>query len=405
MFPSLPSVKKIALDIGPAKKVNLLIIKMDKQSKIYIAGHNGMAGSAIFRNLKAKGYTNIIHRTHGELDLTRQEQVESFFNTEKPEYVFLAAAKVGGILANNTFPADFILENLQIQTHVIHAAFKAGVKKLLFLGSSCIYPRQCPQPMKEEYLLTGPLEPTNEAYAVAKISGIKLCQFLNRQYGADFLSVMPTNLYGPGDNFDLENSHVLPALLRKMHLGKCLEQNNWKALRADLKVNPIGNTGNSSSDKDILQILAKHGITVTNSERHSTPDNSSLIAHRSPLVTISLWGSGTPFREFLHVDDMADVCVFVMETISADNLYQKGISHINVGTGEDVPIRDLALMIKDIVGFKGKIVYDPSKPDGMPKKLLDVSRLNVYGWKYKIGLGKGIRSVYQWYVDGQGEKF
>ena len=235
---------------------------MDKQSKIYIAGHNGMVGSAILRNLKVRGYHNLIFRTHSELDLTRQNQVETFFSKEKPEYVFLAAAKVGGIMANSTFPADFILQNLQIQTNVIHSAFKAGVKKLLFLGSSCIYPRQCPQPMKEEYLLTGPLEPTNEAYAVAKIAGIKLCQFLNRQYGADFLSVMPTNLYGLGDNFDLENSHVLPALLRKMHLGKRLEQDNWKALREDLDARPVNNVDSSASDETIPDILSKHGVAL-----------------------------------------------------------------------------------------------------------------------------------------------
>lgn len=378
--------------------------KMNKNSKIYIAGHNGMVGSAILRNLKAKGYQNLIFRTHAELDLTRQDPVETFFNTEKPEFVFLAAAKVGGILANNTFPADFILQNLQIQTHVIHAAFKSGVKKLLFLGSSCIYPRECPQPMKEEYLLTGPLEPTNEAYAIAKISGIKLCRFLNQQYGADFLSVMPTNLYGPGDNFDLENSHVLPALLRKMHLGKCLEQGDWPALRNDLSKRPVTGVDGSGSNETILDILSKHGVAPESDRAQASYDNSIRITDNRSPITVHLWGSGTPFREFLHVDDMAEACVFVMETISADNLYHRGISHINVGTGEDIPIRDLAVMIKDIVGFKGKIVYDPSKPDGMPKKLLDLSRLNGYGWKYKIGLEEGIREVYRWYVDEQAKR-
>ena len=374
---------------------------MNKTSKIYIAGHNGMVGSAILRNLKAKGYTNIIHRTHGELDLTRQDQVEAFFYNEKPEYVFLAAAKVGGILANNNFPADFILENLQIQTHVIHAAFKTGVKKLLFLGSSCIYPRQCLQPMKEEYLLTGSLEPTNEAYAIAKISGIKLCQFLNRQYGADFISVMPTNLYGPDDNFDLENSHVLPALLRKMHLGKCMEQGDWKALRNDLNKNPINGIDGSGSYETILDILSKHGIALESGKAPASIDNSIRITDNKSPITVRLWGSGAPFREFLHVDDMADACVFVMETIDANNLYSKEISHINVGTGEDITIRDLALMIKEIVGFQGKIVHDLTKPDGMPKKLLDVTRLQSYGWGYKIGLEEGIRKVYQWYVGAQ----
>ena len=367
---------------------------MDKRSKIYIAGHKGMVGSAILRKLNAKGYQNLIHRTHAELDLTRQDQVETFFNTQKPEFVFLAAAKVGGIMANNNYPADFIMENLQIQTNVIHAAFKNSVKKLLFLGSSCIYPRLCPQPMKEEYLLTGSLEPTNEAYAVAKISGIMLCRFLNRQYGADFLSVMPTNLYGPEDNFHLENSHVLPALLRKMHLGKCLEQGNWKALRADLDARPINSVDGSASDETIQKTLDHCGIFLAGNNKQVITDNIAT----SPLsCSIILWGTGSAFREFLHVDDMADACVFVMETIDADNLYSKGISHINVGTGKDISIKDLAIMIKDIVGFKGRISFDPSKPDGMPKKLLDVTRLNSFGWGHGIELREGIRKVYQWY--------
>jgi GDP-L-fucose synthase len=372
---------------------------MNKNSKIYVAGHKGMVGSAILRKLNAAGYFNLIHRTHAELDLTRQDQVETFFNIEKPEFTFLAAAKVGGIMANSTYPADFILQNLQIQTHVIHAAFKKGVKKLLFLGSSCIYPRQCSQPMKEEYLLTGPLEPTNEAYAVAKIAGIKLCRFLNRQYGADFLSVMPTNLYGPGDNFDLETSHVLPALLRKMHLGKCLEQGNWQTLRADLDARPVDGKDGSASDKAILRTLAEHGISMAGNDKQSLGSNISHITHCSPPVTISIWGSGAPYREFLHVDDMADAVVFMMENIPADKLYRTGISHINVGTGEDIPIKNLAMMIRDIVGFQGEIVYDSGKPDGMPKKLLDVSLIQSYGWRHKTGLEKGIRKVYQWYFD------
>jgi GDP-L-fucose synthase len=311
---------------------------MNRNAKIYVAGHRGMVGSAIARRLGAEGCSRIVTRTRAELDLTRQTEVESFFQSEKPEYVFVAAARVGGILANSTFPAEFIYENLQIQTNLVHCAFKAGVKKLLFLGSSCIYPRECPQPMKEEYLLTGPLEPTNEAYAVAKIAGIQMCRFYHQQHGADFLSLMPSNLYGPGDNFDLQNSHVLPALIRKFH---------------EARVNRSG--------------------------------------------SVVMWGSGTPCREFLHVDDLADACVFVMQNLSASALYGQGVSHLNVGAGEEISIKDLALLIRDIVGFKGEITHDLTKPDGMPRKLLDVSRLKALGWRHKIGLEQGIRQVYDWY--------
>jgi len=306
---------------------------MDKNAKIYVAGHRGMVGSAIVRNLEQKGYVNIIGRTSKELDLIRQSDVENFFEEEKPEYVFLAAAKVGGIYANNKYPAEFIYNNLMIETNIIHSAYKYSVKKLLFLGSSCIYPKMAPQPIKEEYLLTGPLEPTNEAYAIAKISGIELCKFYRRQYGCDFISVMPTNLYGINDNFDLETSHVLPALLRKFH---------------EAKIN---------GDQEVV-----------------------------------IWGTGQPRREFLYVDDLADACVHLIKNYSDE-------SHINVGTGEDLEIIELANIIKEIVGFKGRIVNDLTKPDGTPRKLLDVSLLESTGWKYKTSLKDGIKKVYDWYLN------
>lgn len=304
---------------------------MDLNSRIYIAGHRGLVGSAIKRNLENKGYNNFVTRTHSELDLTRQKDVEEFFEKEQLDYVFLAAAKVGGIGANSTFPANFIMENLQIQCNVIESAYKNNVKKLIFLGSSCIYPKMAPQPIKEEYLLSGYLETTNEAYALAKISGLKMCQFYNQQYGANFISVMPTNLYGPNDNFDLNNSHVMPALIRKMHEAK-------------------------------LQ--------------------------NKPYVEI--WGSGTPLREFLHVDDMADACVYLMQTY-------KGVEFVNVGTGTEISIKDLAILIKKIIGYEGELKFDASKPDGTPRKLLDVSRLESLGWKFRINLEDGLRETYQWF--------
>jgi GDP-L-fucose synthase len=305
---------------------------MEKHSRIYIAGHTGLVGSAILRKLESGGHTRLISRTHDDLDLVRQREVESFFESERPEYVFLAAAKVGGILANNTYPAEFIYENLLIESNVIHYAYEAGVKKLLFLGSSCIYPRDCPQPMKEGYLLSGKLEPTNEPYAIAKIAGIKMCQSYNRQYGTRFISVMPTNLYGRGDSFDLETSHALPALIRKFHDAK-MEGNN----------------------------------------------------------VVTVWGTGTPRREFLHVDDLAEACVFLM------NHYEES-EIINIGTGKDISVSELADLIKDIVGFKGAIHYDGSKPDGTPRKLLDVSKLKALGWQPKISLRLGIEMTYEWYV-------
>jgi GDP-L-fucose synthase len=306
---------------------------MEQSSKIYVAGHRGLVGSAIARKLMVSGYNNLVTRTSKELDLRLQADVNSFFEQERPDYVFLAAAKVGGILANNTYPAEFLYDNLMIQSNIIHYAYVCGVKKLLFLGSSCIYPKLSPQPMKEEYLLDGKLESTNEPYAIAKIAGIKMCQSYNRQYGTNFISVMPTNLYGSNDNFDLETSHALPALLRKFHEAKM---------------------------------------------------------NKEPFVKI--WGTGSPRREFLYIDDLADACVFLMQNYDEDQI-------INVGTGEDISIRELALLIKEITGYEGELKFDASKPDGTPRKLLDVSKLTDLGWKAKTGLRGGIAKTYQWYKE------
>ena len=306
---------------------------MNKESKIFVAGHRGLVGSAIVRNLKSKGYENIICKTHNDLDLTNQEAVRGFFESEKPEYVFLAAAKVGGINANNTYPADFIYENLMIQNNVIKSAHDFEVAKLLFLGSTCIYPKMAQQPIKEEYLLTGALEETNEAYAVAKIAGLEMCKFFKRQYGDNFISCMPTNLYGPNDNFDLKNSHVLPALIRKFHEAK-----------------------------------------LNNSE------------------AVEIWGTGTPLREFLYVDDMADACVYLMENYN-------GEQHVNIGTGEEVTIRELAETVKFVIGYEGNLVFNTDMPDGTPRKLTSVDKLHELGWRHKIELCEGIKLAYQWYLD------
>ncbi len=355
---------------------------MEKLGKIYIAGHLGMVGSAILRNLKTKGYQNFIVKSLEELNLTNQYNVDEFFKDEKPDYVILAAAKVGGIVANNTYRAQFIYENLMIQNNVIHAAHKYGVKKLLFLGSSCIYPKNAPQPLKENHLLTGLLEETNEPYAIAKITGIKMCESYFRQYGCDFISVMPTNLYGPNDNYNLEKSHVLPALIRKFHLGSCLESKNWNAIRKDLNSRPIEGVDGDNSKIRILEILNKYGI-------HSNSSNN---------VTITLWGSGKVFREFLHVDDMADSCVYIMENISAPKLYHElGETHINIGTGIDLTISALAEMVKKIIGYKGSINWDTSKPDGTYKKQLDVSLLKSLGWTPNVIFQTGIQNVYKNY--------
>jgi GDP-L-fucose synthase len=314
---------------------------MERDSKIYVAGHRGLVGSALMRRLNAGGYRNVITRTHGELDLANQKAVQAFFGSVRPEYVFLAAAKVGGIHANNTFPAQFIYENLMIEANVIHAAYETGVKKLLFLGSSCIYPKHAPQPVREEHLLTGPLEPTNEPYAVAKIAGIKMCAAYNRQYGTKFLSVMPTNLYGPGDNYDLQNSHVLPALIRKAHEAK---------VRGD-----------------------------------------------SEMI---VWGSGSPRREFLFSDDMADACVYLMERTDPSSLGE----FINIGAGDDLAIAEVAQLVADVVGFRGKLVFDPGKPDGTPRKLLDVSRLRDLGWQARTTLRDGLEASYADYLSRFSER-
>jgi len=313
---------------------------VDINSKIYVSGHSGMVGSAIIRELKKQEFTNIIYRSHTSLDLTNQREVTKFFKSEKPNYVFLSAAKVGGIQANNIYRAQFLYENLMIQSNVINAAHEVGVKKLMFLGSACIYPRNSTQPIKEEYLLTDTLESTNEPYAIAKIAGIKLCENYYHQYGNDFLSVMPNNLYGPNDNFDLETSHVLPALMRKFHVAK-----------------------------------------------------------KNKIDKVEIWGTGKPLREFLHVDDLADACVYLMKKLKSSKLYNDGVSHINIGSGEELSINELALLIKRVVGFKGDLEFNSKYPDGTPRKFLDISRQNEMGWKSKIKLNDGIESLYKWYLD------
>ncbi|WP_062055042.1 GDP-L-fucose synthase family protein [Aquimarina longa] len=347
---------------------------MQKDSKIYIAGHRGLVGSAILKNLLEKGYSNFITRTHQELDLTDKNAVTDFFKEQKPEYVFLAAAKVGGIIANNTYRADFIYDNLMIQNNVIHQSYIHGVKKLLFLGSTCIYPKNCPQPMKEEYLLTNTLEYTNEPYAIAKIAGIKMCESYNLQYGTNFISVMPTNLYGPNDNFDLEKSHVLPALIRKMHLAKLLKESKYDEIIRDLSMNSID---------EAKKYLEKFGVSKNN---------------------VEIWGSGKPMREFLWSEDMADACVFIMENRDFKDTYTENIkeiknTHINIGTGTDISIKNLAILVKDIVGFDGDLVFNENKPDGTMKKLTDVSKLNNLGWKHSVNLEEGVKNIYTWFCN------
>lgn len=348
---------------------------MEKTAKIFVAGHNGLVGSALVKNLQEKGFVNIITRTRQELNLTNTLEVATFFASEKPQYVFLAAAKVGGIVANNTYRADFIYENLMIQNNIIHQSYIHGVKKLLFLGSTCIYPKNCPQPMKEDYLLTDELEYTNEPYAIAKIAGIKMCESYNIQYKTNFISVMPTNLYGPNDNFDLEKSHVLPALLRKVHLAKLLSENNIEALLLDLKVNTI---------EEAKILLDRYKISKNN---------------------VEIWGSGTPMREFLWSEDMADACVFIMENRDFKDCYSSTETikntHINIGTGKDISIKDLAYLIKEIVGYDGDFVFNLNKPDGTLKKLTDCSKLNNLGWKHKIDLAEGIHKMYLWYLQNK----
>jgi len=381
---------------------------MEKNSKIYVAGHKGLVGSAIWKTLTNNGYTNLIGRSIEELDLMNPFAVEAFFTEEKPAYVFLAAAKVGGIVANNTYRGQFIYENLMIQNNVIHQAHVAGVKKLLFLGSTCIYPREAPQPMPEDCLLTSPLEYTNEPYAIAKIAGIKMCESYNLQYSTNFLSVMPTNLYGPNDNFNLETSHVLPALIRKIHIGKCLEDNNWQALRSDLDKRPIEGVDGSASVNEIINVLSMYGVILTTKEEGSVRTDSSLslgMTHNN--VQVEIWGSGAPMREFLWSEEMAEACVFVMENIDFKDVTPHAASsiehseirntHINIGTGKEVSIKELAILIKEKVGFGGELRFNTSKPDGTMRKLTDPTKIHQLGWHHKIEIDEGIQKLYNWY--------
>ncbi len=370
---------------------------MEQKSKIYVAGNTGLVGSAIVRKLHEDGYNNLVYTPYPEYDLINQSQVEDFFKSKRPEYVVLAAAKVGGIVANNTYRAQFIYENIMIQSNIIHCAYKYDVKKLLFLGSSCIYPKLCKQPIAEEYLLTDTLEYTNEPYAIAKIAGIKTVESYNLQYGTNFIAVMPTNLYGYNDNFDLEKSHVLPAILRKMHLAKALMNENWDTIRQDLNKYPIEKVTGESDMNCILDILHKYGIIRTNK-----------------TAEVKLWGTGTPKREFLHANDLADACVFIMKNLNFTDILLKEYNitdysypmttpeikntHINIGIGKDLTILQLAEMIKNTVGFEGNIEWDTNKPDGTPQKLLNVEKINGYGWKPKITMQEGIAKIYQNYI-------
>lgn len=345
---------------------------MENQSKVYVAGHRGLVGSAFVRKLRERGYTNLVTRTHAELDLRKQADVEAFFDSERPEYVFLAAAKVGGIFANNTYKADFIRDNLAIALNVINAAHRSGVKKLMNFGSSCIYPRLAPQPMKEDYLLSGPLEPTNEPYAIAKIAAIKLCRYYNEQYGTNYISTMPTNLYGPNDNYDLETSHVLAAMIRKFYLARLLREEKLDLLTKNIQRFPLGFGLDQTVDKTNAQTIlaALRNLGISSGE-------------------VVLWGTGSPYREFLHADDLADASVYLMERYDYKDLGEL----INIGTGQDQTIGELAFMVKECVGFQGGIRFDSTKPDGTPKKLLDVSKLSSLGWSARITLREGIQSV------------
>ena len=371
---------------------------LSKDSKIYVAGHRGLVGSAIWENLKVRGYNNLVGRTHKELDLLDPVAVKAFFDEEQPDAVVLAAAHVGGIMANLTYRADFIYRNLQIQQNVIGESWKHGVKKLLFLGSTCIYPREAPQPMPEDCLLTSPLEYTNEPYAIAKIAGLKMCESFNIQYGTNYIAVMPTNLYGPNDNFHLENSHVLPAMIRKIHLAKCLNEGDWEAVRKDIGLRPVTYKVNgetlkvdaSSSESEILPALAYYGIT---------PE------------AVTLWGTGAPMREFLWSEEMADASVHVLLNVDFKDTYDTSVKnsdgiteirncHINVGTGKEISIRQVAELIMQEIGFKGELRWDSSKPDGTMKKLTDVSKLHSLGWQHKIEIDEGVHRLYEWYLKG-----
>ncbi|MDR0812047.1 MAG: GDP-L-fucose synthase [Paludibacter sp.] len=359
---------------------------MKLNSKIYVAGHLGLVGSALWNNLKNKGYTNLIGKSIHELDLMNAAAVKDFFDNEQPEYVILAAAKVGGIVANNTYRADFIYENLVIQNNVIGEAFRHNVKKLLFLGSTCIYPRDAVQPMKEDQLLTNVLEYTNEPYALAKIAGLKLCESFNIQYGTNFIAVMPTNLYGPNDNFDLEKSHVLPAMVRKIYLAKCLQNNDFEAIRKDFDKRPVEKIDGKAEKSDILAKLEKYGI----------------FADR-----VELWGTGAPFREFLWSEEMADACVFLMENTDFEDIKKLSVPenskeirncHINIGTGKEITIKELAHLIKKTVDYQGNIVFDSAKPDGTMRKLTDPTKLHALGWHHKIDIEEGVEKFYNWYA-------
>ena len=365
---------------------------INKNSKIYIAGHNGLVGSAIWNNLKQRGYTNLVGKSHPELDLLDAIAVKKFFDEEQPEAVVLAAAHVGGIMANLVYRADFIYENLQIQQNVIGESFRHGVKKILFLGSTCIYPREAPQPMKEDCLLTSPLEYTNEPYAIAKIAGLKMCESFNLQYGTNYIAVMPTNLYGPNDNFHLENSHVLPAMIRKIHLAKCLNEGNWEAVRKDIGLRPVSMQKNhekvvvnaESSQEAILEVLSQYGIT---------PE------------AVTLWGTGKPMREFLWSEEMADASVHVLLNVDFKDTYPEGSKeirncHINVGTGKEISIREVAEKIMEEIGFKGELRWDSSKPDGTLRKLTDVTKLHGLGWHHQVEIDEGIHRLYEWYLQG-----
>ena len=385
-------------------------MSLDKNSKIYIAGHNGLVGSAIWNNLKARGYNNLVGRSHKELDLTNQQAVKDFFEKEKPEAVVLAAAFVGGIMANSLYRADFIMQNMLMQCNVIGSAYATGVKKLLFLGSTCIYPKNAPQPMKEDALLTSPLEYSNEEYAIAKIAGLKMCESYNLQYGTNYIAVMPTNLYGPNDNFHLENSHVMPAMMRKIYLAKLIHDDNWQAIKADMNKRPVEGITGESSKEEIINVLAKYGI-----------ENNK----------VTLWGTGSPLREFLWSEDMADASVHVLLNVDfkdiigiekyssvmygakADGLVDRNHSagrggaipalgeirncHINVGTGKELTIKELSQLVVKAVDFKGIIDFDSSKPDGTPRKLIDVSKLHSLGWKHKVEIDEGVKKLFEWY--------
>lgn len=385
-------------------------MSLSKESKIYVAGHNGLVGSAIWKNLKERGYNNLIGRSHKELDLTNQQDVKNFFEQEKPDAVVLAAAFVGGIMANSLYRADFIMQNMLMQCNVIGSAYATGVKKLLFLGSTCIYPKDAPQPMKEDALLTSPLEYSNEEYAIAKIAGLKMCESYNLQYGTNYIAVMPTNLYGPNDNFHLENSHVMPAMMRKIYLAKLIHDDNWQAIKTDMNKRPVEGITGESSKEEIINVLAKYGI-----------ENNK----------VTLWGTGSPLREFLWSEDMADASVHVLLNVDfkdiigiekyssvmygakADGLVDRNHSagrggaipalgeirncHINVGTGKELTIKELSQLVVKAVDFKGVIEFDSSKPDGTPRKLIDVSKLHSLGWKHKIEIEEGVQKLFEWY--------